>query len=147
LWEEDLKKDSYATWEGKVRGEAAQAYPYILAELVRAADKAIEPVQGLVKEPSCADELVSVNACQAHGFDRPLGMLASIYSAGAGILYQNVDFNELLLVLTTTSIQKALAGQGGRSGTPGGVIVIPWYENGKIANAKYELYLRVERMP
>lgn len=147
LWEEDLSKTSYAIWEGKVRDEAAQGYPYILAGLVAAADNGVGPVQGLVTDPSCADELISPFACQAHGVDRPLGMMASPHSPTAGVLNKLVDFNELLVVLTRTGIEKALAGQGGRSGTPGGVIVIPLYENGKVADAKYELFLRVERMP
>jgi hypothetical protein len=143
LWEYDGNAGGFDIYMGRQKWYAENNYA---SNDLRPIITALRDAEVLDRGPgvvsySCVITpwLYDRNPCSGPS-DRPLGIKAR-QPAG-----NHNDFFTHPLVLTQSAILKALAAPGPRN-LPGGTIIYPFVDATSPTQARYELYLRVERLP
>ncbi len=145
LWEEDPDHAQFATWRQLVEAKAQGAYgsdQYAVNNIMALRDRELPTLARVGRLFSCQDDILNLSwtgSCRAQGTDRPLGLKPD--APGTAI------WEDHFLVLTRAQIEAALQGTAPRPGAAPGVIVVSLIDSGLEAKARYELYLKVERLP
>jgi hypothetical protein len=145
LWEEDPDHAQFATWKQLVEAKALAAYAsdqYAVNNILTLRDRGQPALAKVGRLFSCQDDILNLSwtgSCRAQGTDRPLGL--KLDAPGTAI------WEDHFVVLTRALIEAALQGAAPRPGAAPGVIVVSLIDSGLEAKARYELYLKVERLP
>ncbi len=128
-----------------VEAKAQGAYgsdQYAVNNIMALRDRELPTLARVGRLFSCQDDILNLSwtgSCRAQGTDRPLGLKPD--APGTAV------WEDHFIVLTRALIESALQGTAPRPGAAPGVIVVSLIDSGLEAKARYELYLRVERLP
>lgn len=145
LWEEDPDHAQFAAWRQLVESRAQGAYgsdQYAVNNIMALRDRDLPSLARSGRLFSCQDDILNLSftgSCRAQGTDRPLGLKPD--TPGTAI------WEDHFIVLTRALIEGALQGAPTRTSATPGTIVVTLNDTGNEAKARYELYLRVERLP